>query len=186
MKRTGLIRASAAAMTLVGVAVFAAACGGGTSSSDKTATAAAGSGAGQTPVATSAATQPAATAAATAPAASEATQVSGSAGVMVADSSLGKILVDAKGFTLYTFSNDVAGSGKSAGEALAAVWPPLSLDAAPTAVPGATGAWSIFTRADGKTQVAYNGMPLYYFANDKAAGDTNGDKVGGVWFVAVP
>jgi predicted lipoprotein with Yx(FWY)xxD motif len=106
--------------------------------------------------------------------------------VKVADSALGKILVDTAGFTLYTFKNDVAGNGKSAAEALTAAWPPLALPAAPSGVAGATGAWGVFTRADGKTQVTYKGLPLYYFANDKAAGDTKGDKVAGVWFVAVP
>jgi predicted lipoprotein with Yx(FWY)xxD motif len=182
----------AGAAVIGGAALLAAACGGGTSSADKTATAAAKG--GTTPAATSAATK-AATAAATkaastpaAAATSAATAAPGAtgAGVKVADSALGKILVDARGFTLYTFKNDVAGSGKSAAEALAAAWPPLSLDASPSGITGATGEWAMFTRADGKTQVTYKGMPLYFFANDKVAGDTKGDKVGNVWFVAVP
>jgi predicted lipoprotein with Yx(FWY)xxD motif len=179
----------AVAALMGGAALLAAACGGGTSSADKTSTAAAAK-----PAATSAVTKAAATAAATkaasTPAATTgaATPPSGTtaAGVAVADSALGKILVDVKGFTLYTFTNDVAGSGKSAAEGLTAVWPPLSLAAAPSGVTGATGAWAMFTRVDGKTQVTYNGMPLYFFANDKAAGDTKGDKVGGVWFAAKP
>jgi predicted lipoprotein with Yx(FWY)xxD motif len=28
-----------------------------------------------------------------------------------------------------------------------------------------------------------NGFPAYYFANDAAAGDVNGQGVGGVWWV---
>lgn len=180
---------------IAATALAAAACGGGTSSKDKTATAAAKG--GTTAVATSAATKAAATSAATAaataaatkaattPAAGATTAASGG-GVKVGDSSLGKIFVDAKGFTLYTFKNDVAGNGKSAAEALTAVWPPLTLAAAPSNVAGATGAWAMFTRVDGKTQITYKGLPLYYFVNDKAPGDTNGDKVANVWFVAVP
>jgi predicted lipoprotein with Yx(FWY)xxD motif len=105
--------------------------------------------------------------------------------VKVGDTALGKVLTDVGGFTLYTFKKDVAGNGKSAAEALAAVWPPLSLDAAPSNVAGATGAWAVFTRADGKKQVTYNGSPLYTYANDQAPGDTNGDKVGGVWFASI-
>ena len=181
---------------LAATALTAAACSSSTSDKDKTATAAAKG--GTTPAATVAATKAAATSAATAAATKAATTpaagvttvatASGAAatGVKVADSALGKILVDSAGFTLYTFKNDVAGNGKSAGEALAAVWPPLALAAAPSGVAGATGAWAVITRVDGKSQVTYKGLPLYYFANDKAAGDTKGDKVAGVWFVAVP
>ena len=171
---------------IAATALTAAACGGSTSDKDKTATAAAKG--GTTPAATVAATKAAATAAATKAATTPAagTTAAAATGVKVSDSALGKILVDAAGFTLYTFKNDVAGNGKSAGEALAAVWPPLALSAAPSNIAGATGAWALFTRADGKPQVTYKGLPLYYFANDKVAGDTKGDKVAGIWFVAVP
>ena len=44
----------------------------------------------------------------------------------------------------------------------------------------------VISRDDGREQVTYNGLPLYYFANDKAPGDTKGQGVGGVWFVAAP
>jgi predicted lipoprotein with Yx(FWY)xxD motif len=176
---------------VAGAALIAAACGGGTSSTDKTATAGAG-GAGTTPAASStpyAVATTAATTAATTPAAG-ATAPGGTTGaatgVMVGTSAVGQILTDDRGFTLYTFTKDVAGSGASAAEALVAIWPPLSLSAAPASVTGATGAWDMFTRVDGKTQITYKGMPLYYFASDKAPGDTKGDKVGGVWFAAVP
>ena len=39
-------------------------------------------------------------------------------------------------------------------------------------------------RPDGKTQVTYNGHPLYYFASDTAAGDAKGNGYGGIWFIA--
>ncbi len=174
-------------------ALAAAACGGGTSSADKTATA--GAKGGSTPAATTAATKaattPAATAAASTPAVAATTAATKASGttagsVKVAESTLGKILVDAAGFTLYTFKSDVAGNGKSAAEGLTAAWPPLALSAAPADVTGATGAWALFERADGKPQITYKGLPLYYFVNDKAPGDTKGDKLGDVWFVAVP
>ena len=42
------------------------------------------------------------------------------------------------------------------------------------------------TRDDGSTQVTYNGWPLYYFQDDAAAGDTNGQGLGGVWFLVSP
>jgi predicted lipoprotein with Yx(FWY)xxD motif len=100
-------------------------------------------------------------------------------------STLGNFLVDDKGMTLYTFKNDASGvSNCTAGCATA--WPPLSAMAAPTGGTGVTGMFALIKRADGTMQVTYNGMPLYYFSGDKAAGDTNGQGVGGVWAVAVP
>ena len=49
-----------------------------------------------------------------------------------------------------------------------------------------TGTLTTFARPDGTMQVAYNGIPLYYFAKDTKAGDTTGQGVGGKWFVASP
>jgi predicted lipoprotein with Yx(FWY)xxD motif len=181
---------AAALALLAATALLAAACGG-TSNADKTSTAAAKG--GSTAAATSAATKPAATsttAASTSPAASGSPTAGAATGTAVlkitTDPTLGKFFTDDKGFTLYIFKNDVAGNGKSAAEALTAVWPPLTSSAPPTAPTGATGAFAIITRVDGKKQVTYNGLPLYYFANDKAAGDTKGQAVANVWFVAAP
>jgi predicted lipoprotein with Yx(FWY)xxD motif len=67
-------------------------------------------------------------------------------------------------------------------------WPAFTLDPGETAVAGdgVTGTIATFARADGSMQVSYNGAPPYYFAGDSAAGDTNGDGVGGVWSLAKP
>lgn len=100
-------------------------------------------------------------------------------------SALGNYLVDDKGMTLYTFKNDASGVSNCTGSC-ATAWPPLSTMAAPTGGSGVTGTFALITRSDGSMQVSYNGMPLYYFSGDKAAGDTNGQGVGGVWSVAVP
>jgi Uncharacterized protein conserved in bacteria len=80
--------------------------------------------------------------------------------------------------TLYTFSKDVAGSGTSActGDCLTA-WPALTITAGdtPTGDATVTGQLGTITRADnGLTQVTYNGLPLYFFHNDAAPGDTHG------------
>jgi predicted lipoprotein with Yx(FWY)xxD motif len=99
--------------------------------------------------------------------------------------SLGNYLVDDKGMTLYTFKNDTAGVSNCNG-GCATAWPPLTATAAPTAGTGVTGAFALIKRSDGTMQVTYNNMPLYYFSGDKAAGDTNGQGVGGVWAVAAP
>jgi predicted lipoprotein with Yx(FWY)xxD motif len=101
---------------------------------------------------------------------------------------LGKILVDNAGRTLYLYTNDVVGSGKSnvTGN-LAVAWPPLTLASGePLKTPDITGDLTLITRDDGTKQVAYKGMPLYYFAQDTAAGDINGQARGNVWYVLNP
>jgi predicted lipoprotein with Yx(FWY)xxD motif len=93
------------------------------------------------------------------------------------------VLVGPNGMTLYTFSRDVMGSGKSVcnGPCIAN-WPALM--APESARPMAN--YSVVVRDDGKKQWAYKGAPLYYWAKDMKAGDRTGDGVGGVWKVARP
>jgi predicted lipoprotein with Yx(FWY)xxD motif len=109
--------------------------------------------------------------------------------ISTAEGPEGPILVDADGLTLYTFDNDVAGSGASActGGCLQA-WPPATVAAAsatPTAGDDVTGELGTITRDDGTIQVTYKGKPLYRFVNDAAPGDTNGASVPN-WAIAVP
>jgi predicted lipoprotein with Yx(FWY)xxD motif len=90
----------------------------------------------------------------------------------------GTILVaGSNGMTVYTFTKDVKDSGKSAcsGDCLAK-WPALTVaaGATPSAGTGVTGKLATITRDDGKLQVTYNGLPLYFFINDKAPGDAHG------------
>lgn len=107
--------------------------------------------------------------------------------LMTADSDLGEIVVDSAGMTLYMFDNDTQGSDTSSceGDCLTN-WPPLTTDAETPAVDGVTGEVGTITGTDGSTQVTLNGWPLYYFAGDSAAGDTNGQGVGGIWWVLDP
>lgn len=108
----------------------------------------------------------------------------GAATVMTASSSLGTILVDGSGRTLYLFTKDSPGTSTCTGGCLAA-WPPLL----GTATAGAGVDASLLgtvTRPDGKTQVSYKGMPLYYWAQDSAPGQTSGQGVQGVWWVVSP
>jgi predicted lipoprotein with Yx(FWY)xxD motif len=109
--------------------------------------------------------------------------------VATGSGSVANYLTGADGMTLYIFTQDAKDSGKSVCNGDCATnWPPLvvtSLDEV-KADSGATGTLALVTRDDGTKMVSYNGMPLYYFAADKAAGDTTGQGVGGVWFVAAP
>jgi predicted lipoprotein with Yx(FWY)xxD motif len=107
----------------------------------------------------------------------------------VANGSLGKILVDSQGRTLYLFQAD-KGTKSACTGACAAAWPPLRSSGQPTAGAGATASMLGTTkRSDGKPGVTYNGHPLYTFADDQSAGDTTGQGVnafGGLWYVVSP
>jgi predicted lipoprotein with Yx(FWY)xxD motif len=83
------------------------------------------------------------------------------------------------GFTLYTFDNDTAGVSNCSGTCLTN-WPALIAHAGAVA----TAPYSLVMRASGEMQWALNGMPLYFFAGDTQAGQTNGEAVGNNWFVA--
>jgi predicted lipoprotein with Yx(FWY)xxD motif len=111
---------------------------------------------------------------------------SGPATVAVADSKLGKILVDAKGMTLYLFEKD--SNGKSACNAgCAGLWPALTVKGKPAAGQGVDASLlGTTTRDDGSTQVTYAGHPLYRYAKDQTAGDVNGEEVGNVWYAVGP
>ena len=101
----------------------------------------------------------------------------------IADSTLGSILVDGKGMTLYMFTKDTQNNNASActGGCLVA-WPPLF--GKPTAGTGADDSkLGSFALPDGSIQATYNGWPLYYWKDDAKPGDATGQKVGGVWFV---
>lgn len=115
--------------------------------------------------------------ASSAPAAADAATLA----LKMADSSLGSILVDGKGMTLYMFTKDSANTSNCTGQCLAA-WPALM--GKPTMGSGVDDSkLGSFQRADGSTQASYNGWPLYYWKNDAKPGDVTGQNVNSVWFV---
>ena len=105
--------------------------------------------------------------------------------VSAVSSSLGTILADKTGRTLYLFEQD-SGRKSACTGACAAGWPPLTASGTPTAGSGINaGMLATITRADGKSQVTYNGHPLYTFAGDSKPGDTKGEGAnafGARWF----
>jgi predicted lipoprotein with Yx(FWY)xxD motif len=109
--------------------------------------------------------------------------------VAVAKSSLGRILVDSKGITLYDFPRD-HGTTSSCYGACAALWPPLITKSKPVAGPGVRASLLGTTkRKDGKLEVTYNGHPLYYFVSDRKPGQTTGqalNQFGAPWWVLSP
>jgi predicted lipoprotein with Yx(FWY)xxD motif len=124
-----------------------------------------------------------------APSASEAASASAPAAaaaeIALADSSLGQIIVDGAGLTLYIFQPDEAGT-PTCYDDCATAWPPLLADDAASVTAG-TGLdatkITVVDRTDGGKQVKYGNWPLYYFANDAAAGDVNGQGLNDVWYV---
>ena len=98
----------------------------------------------------------------------------GPATVGVASTSLGKILVDSKGRTIYLFKKDRGMKSACSGDC-ATDWPPVRASGKPSGGGGANASLlSTTERADGQPQVTYNGHPLYLFEGDHSPGDTNG------------
>lgn len=100
---------------------------------------------------------------------------------------LGSILTDAAGRTLYMFEPDSPGESACTGDC-AEAWPPLTVESEDTVYPAATITADLDTieREDGSLQVTANDRPLYYFDNDDGPGDATGQGIGGVWFVLRP
>jgi predicted lipoprotein with Yx(FWY)xxD motif len=102
----------------------------------------------------------------------------------VRKTSAGYVLATRTGQTIYWYSVDVKGSGKStcAGSCLTA-WPAVT--GSPMAAAGVqlTGKLGTITRAGGVVQATYNGYPLYTYAQDMSPGQVLGNGVGGVWHV---
>jgi predicted lipoprotein with Yx(FWY)xxD motif len=105
--------------------------------------------------------------------------------VRVAQTKLGKVLVDAEGRTLYLFTKDTSTTQACTGTC-AQAWPPLTATGTPTAGPGVTGTLTVVKRADGTSQVVIDGHPLYTFVGDSATGDTKGQEVEGLWYAVTP
>jgi len=102
---------------------------------------------------------------------------------------LGTYLTDGAGRTLYLFAADKTKKSTCTG-ACAASWPPLITKGKPTAQGKAkAGKLGTSKRADGSRQVTYGGHPLYYYAGDSSAGQTNGQgstAYGARWWVVSP
>jgi predicted lipoprotein with Yx(FWY)xxD motif len=103
--------------------------------------------------------------------------------VEIGQSSLGPILTDQSGRTLYAFVNDKGGTSSCTGECIA-TWPALASSKPATAGPGTDRSLlSQTTRAEGTAQATYGNWPLYYYVGDVGPGDVDGQGVDGAWFV---
>ncbi|MEV6881891.1 SCO0930 family lipoprotein [Streptomyces sp. NPDC051135] len=104
------------------------------------------------------------------------------------DPKLGEIVVDKNGMTVYRFMKDEAWPkpvSACTGGCLAQ-WPVVApVEANDTQGVEKKGLMS-FTRPDGAAQQTIDCWPIYTFAGDKKAGDTNGQGVGGTWYAVKP
>jgi predicted lipoprotein with Yx(FWY)xxD motif len=110
----------------------------------------------------------------------------GAAIVGVGQTSLGPVLVDGSGRTLYLFEKDTSTASTCDGEC-ATFWPPLVTTGKPLAGDGALASKLGTTkRTDGKTEVSYNGHPLYYYVDEDEPNEVLCQAVyeyGGYWYV---
>jgi predicted lipoprotein with Yx(FWY)xxD motif len=109
--------------------------------------------------------------------------------VKVAKTSLGSVLVDSNGLTVYTLSSDTPGHSTCSAACLK-FWPAVVAPGASVpAVSGVSAPLGVTKTMAGGSMVTAGGLPVYTFALDKAAGDVNGEgKVafGGTWYAVSP
>lgn len=98
---------------------------------------------------------------------------------------VGNYIVNKVGWALYWSTKDSPGKSACEGVCLER-WPAFYRRS--ITVPAGLKAkdFGTITRPDGTKQTTFHGYPVYYWANDMAAGDTKGHGVGGVWFVIDP
>jgi predicted lipoprotein with Yx(FWY)xxD motif len=105
-------------------------------------------------------------------------------------SGVGKVLVDSKGFALYSPAQENSEMIRCTGSCTA-IWSPLTVKGTPSDSSGLK--LGTVMRPDGKTQVTFDGKPLYRFAEDASPKTVTGngakDSFGGksfTWHVASP
>jgi predicted lipoprotein with Yx(FWY)xxD motif len=107
--------------------------------------------------------------------------------IKTAKTSVGTVLTNAKGFTLYWFAKDTPTTSACSG-ACAGAWPPVI--GQPVAAAGVTlsGKLGTIKRSDGSTQATYEGHPLYTYAGDTAPGQVSGNDINGfgaLWYATM-
>ncbi|AMV70472.1 hypothetical protein JCM30471_24670 [Desulfuromonas carbonis] len=98
---------------------------------------------------------------------------------------IGHYLTDAEGKTLYWFKKDMPGMSACSGGCVGN-WPIFYRESVMAPAEAAAADFATITREDGQQQTTFRGYPLYCFAGDSAAGETNGQGLKEVWFVVDP
>ena len=113
------------------------------------------------------------------------------AGITPQSISIGTVLTDISGATLYTYDGDSTPNQSSCNDQCAHIWPPLyvnfeRVEGVYEVPKNVSGGWSMVDRKDGRKQWAYKGKPLYLYAGEKYFGESKGDGLNGKWHAARP
>jgi predicted lipoprotein with Yx(FWY)xxD motif/plastocyanin len=106
--------------------------------------------------------------------------------LLAEDTALGTILTDTEGNTLYYFTKDALPDTSLCTGGCVTNWPLFYAENLEVGEGLDSTDFSSIEHPEGGMQTTYKGWPLYYFINDSIPGDTKGEAVGNVWFVAKP
>jgi predicted lipoprotein with Yx(FWY)xxD motif len=159
--RSHLGRRSIWLAAAAGLALLTAACGNSTSTGT-------GSGGGSNPASASSST-------------------SGTT-VGMTSSSVGSVLTNSQGKTIYVLTSDHPGNSACTTVCLH-YWTPVAAPTTVTFATGVTAKFGVATRSDGTHQLTVNGSPVYTYVGDQGSGQVTGQGLkdyGGVWWVLTP
>lgn len=107
------------------------------------------------------------------------------ADIHVGSTSLGQVLTNKSGLTLYYFLPEKGSTLVCDTGSCLATWPLLTVSGTPSAQ-GVTGQITQVSAPSGQSAVVFNGWPLHTYSGDSGAGQTNGQGIEGKWFAATP
>jgi predicted lipoprotein with Yx(FWY)xxD motif len=134
---------------------------------------------------TSSNAQSASSASSAAPGSSAASSTTSTSTVMTEHTSLGTVLADSQGRTLYMLTADHGGTSSCAGGCLS-VWPAAKASGTPHAGNGVTATLGTTADHGGGMLITADGHPLYAFSGDSGPDQANGQgqqSFGGTWYV---
>lgn len=106
--------------------------------------------------------------------------------IRVGNSSLGQVLTDKAGFTLYYFTPEQGSKLVCDSGSCLDTWPLVDVSGTPSAASAVSGRLTTISAPGGVTEVVYNGWPLHTYIMDTKPGDTKGQGIAGKWFAATP
>jgi predicted lipoprotein with Yx(FWY)xxD motif len=109
------------------------------------------------------------------------------AALTTARTSLGTVVVDGRGRTVYQFDKDTVGAATSACTGVCVgLWPELTTTSSAPKASGLTGTVGTAPTTGGARQLTLDGHRLYTFSGDTRAGQVNGEGYLDQWWVLAP